>query len=227
MELYSYPLSLFSAKVRIVLAEKQLDYVLRDVPFDPDRGYVPKHPRVTALNPKQQVPVLAADDFALYDSTVIMEYLEDLVPEPALYPREPRAKARCRLLELEADELFFAPVFTLIRRRYARAAGAPEDPEELPRAAAAFTAHCERLSLQLGAAEHLCGRFSVADISHLLVACFGLGLGLPMPPELTNLNAWIARVGSRPSVAHELRVLTDAARKLPVPQPTREVRVSP
>lgn len=214
MELYSHPLSLFSAKVRIVLAEKQLDYVLHDVPFDGDRGYVPKHPQVATRNPKQQVPVLTAGDLVLYDSTVIMEYLEDLLPEPALYPREPSAKARCRLLELEADELFFAPVGTLIRRRYLRAAGAPEDPEELPRSAAAFAAHCERLSGQLGDAEYLCGAFSVADVSHLLVACFGLGLGLATPPDLANLNAWFARIGARPSVAHEIRVMTEAASKL-------------
>lgn len=227
MELYSYSLSLFSAKVRIALAEKQLDYVLHDVPFDPERGYVPKHPRVAALNPKQQVPVLTAGELALYDSTVILEYLEDLVPEPALYPREAPAKARCRLLELEADELFFAPIGALIRRRYARAAGAPEDPDELPCAAAAFAAHCERLSGQLGNAEYLCGEFSVADVSHLLVACFGLGLGLAMPPELANLNAWFARVGSRPSVAHELRVMAEAASKLPPSQPARELQVTP
>ena len=226
MELYSYSLSLFSAKVRIVLAEKQLGYVRHDVPFDPERGYVPKHPQVAALNPKQQVPVLTAGDLALYDSTVILEYLEDLAPDPPLYPREPKAKARCRLLELEADEVFFAPVATLIRRRYARAAGVPEDPQELPQSAAAFAAHCERLSGQLGDAEYLCGAFSVADISHLLVACFGLGLGLATP-ELANLNAWFARVGSRPSVAHEIGVMTEAARVLPPSQPAREVQVSP
>lgn len=212
MELYSYALSLFSAKVRIALAEKKLDYVRHDVPFVPDRGYVPKHPQVVALNPKQQVPVLSIGDFSLYDSTVILEFLEDLVPEPALYPREPRAKARCRLLELEADEVFFAPVLVLIRRRYARAAGAPEDPAEYPQSKAAFEAHCARLSRQLGEADYLCGGFGVADISHLLVVCFGMGFGLAIPPEFQNLHAWFYRVAARPSLAHELASMTEAVR---------------
>ena len=226
MELYSYSLSLFSAKVRIALAEKQLHYVLHDVPFDPNRGYVPKHPKVAALNPKQQVPVLAIGDFALYDSTVIVEYLEDLVPEPALYPREPRAKARCRLLELEADEVFFAPISALIQRRYARAAGAPEDPDERPRCAAAFEAHCERLSGQLADAEYLCGQFGIADISHVLVAGYGLGLGLSVPPALGNLIAWFARVGARPSVAREIEAMTKLAHALSLTEPGREAQVS-
>ena len=100
MLLYSGPLSLFSRKVEIVLAEKNLAFERLLVPFSQTKGYAPKHPTVLAANPKAQVPVLVDGAVTLYDSTVIAEYLEDKYPSPALFPREPAARARCRLLEL-------------------------------------------------------------------------------------------------------------------------------
>ena len=51
---------------------------------------------MAALNPKGEVPVLVDGDLVLYDSTVILEYLEDRNPEPALYPREPPERSTTR-----------------------------------------------------------------------------------------------------------------------------------
>src|SRR5438445_756592 len=105
MLLYSGPLSLFSRKVEVALAEKAVPYQRVMAPFTQTKGYAPKHPAVLAANPKGQVPVLADGDLILYDSTVIIEYLDEKYPEPLLSPKEPQARARCRLLELEADEV--------------------------------------------------------------------------------------------------------------------------
>lgn len=99
MRLYSGPLSLFSRKVEIALYEKGLDFERVEVTFTQTEGYSPKHPDVTAANPKGQVPVLVDGDLTLFDSTVILEYLEDAYPAPALYPADPREKARCRLVD--------------------------------------------------------------------------------------------------------------------------------
>ncbi|MGH6816633.1 MAG: glutathione S-transferase family protein, partial [Hyphomicrobiaceae bacterium] len=87
MKLYAGPLSLFSRKVEIALYEKGLSFERVPVPFSQTAGYSPKHPEVLAANPKGQVPVLVDGDLTLYDSTVILEYLEDAYPVPALYPR--------------------------------------------------------------------------------------------------------------------------------------------
>ncbi len=214
MKLYSHPLSLFSAKVRIALAEKELACEIEDVSFDPARGYQPKHPAVLAHNPKGQVPVLISGELALYDSTLILEYIEDLKPQPALYPRGAEARARCRLLELEADDLAFAPVYTLIARRYARTAGVPEDPSEWPRVEAELARHCQRLNGQLDGRPFLCGEFSVADIGHFLVAYYALGFRLSPFARLPDLQGWFARVGARPAVAREVLHVQDAARNL-------------
>ena len=70
MKLYSGPLSLFTAKVRIALTEKQLDYERIDVPFSRAKGYEPKHPDVVRLNPRAQVPVLVDDEIVLELKTV-------------------------------------------------------------------------------------------------------------------------------------------------------------
>src|ERR671924_1861460 len=107
MKLYSGPLSLFSRKVEIALGEKGLAFEREMVPFTQERGYQPKHPDVLAANPKGQVPVLVDGDLALFDSTLIFEYLEDAYPVPPLIPGDAAARARCRTVELRADEVLF------------------------------------------------------------------------------------------------------------------------
>lgn len=97
--LYSGPLSMFGAKVQIAALEKGLDVELIMVPFEMQRLYEPKHPEVVRINPKRQVPVLIHGDLEIFDSTQIFEYLEDLQPDPPLWPAAPADRARARLLE--------------------------------------------------------------------------------------------------------------------------------
>ena len=125
MRLYSGPLSLFTAKVRIALAEKGLAYERLEVGWSLARRYEPHHPDVVALNPKGQVPVLVDGELAVYDSTLIFEYLEDRYPEPPLYPRDVAGRARCRQLEAAADEILFPHVWTLIDQGFYPAGGRP------------------------------------------------------------------------------------------------------
>jgi glutathione S-transferase len=91
--LYAGPLSLFSRKVSIALDEKGLEFTEELVPFTQERGYQPKHSAVLTHSPKGQVPILADGDLVLFDSTVILEYLEDAYPTPPLYPRGAGARA--------------------------------------------------------------------------------------------------------------------------------------
>jgi glutathione S-transferase len=107
LTIYSGPLSMFGAKVQIAALEKQLDFELIMVPYDSRQGYSPKHPEVLRINPKRQVPVLVHGDLEIFDSTQIFEYLEDLRPEPALWPRAPAARARARGLERVARGWLF------------------------------------------------------------------------------------------------------------------------
>src|SRR4029079_4559912 len=123
MKLYSGPLSMFGAKAEIAAREKGLDFELVMVPFEMATLYQPKHPEVLRINPKRQVPVLFDDDLEIFDSTQIFEYLETIRPEPALWPAEPKARARARLLELKSDEVYFAPIIRLMGLQ-----ATPDDP---------------------------------------------------------------------------------------------------
>ena len=91
MKLYDAPRCPYCARVRIVLAEKGIAYqpVEVDLSNRPDWIY--------ELNTTGRVPVLD-DTFVLPESAVIMGYLEERYPEPALLPADPRERARAQLL---------------------------------------------------------------------------------------------------------------------------------
>ena len=222
MLLYSGLLSLFSRKVEIVLAEKNLAFERVMVPFSQTKGYVPKHPAVLAANPKGQVPVLIDGDITLYDSTVIAEYLEDKYPSPSLFPREPQARARCRLLELEADEVLLVPVRALLFRSEVPGPDTARRAEQERAARKAEDVILENyamLAAKLGTQDYFCGTFSVADIATFMNIHHGLRLGAPPPSSHQNLSAWHARLAKRPSFATVIAGMAAADRELSHPVP--------
>lgn len=217
LTLYIGPLSLFSRKVEIALREKGLEYQARPVPFTQERGYDPRDPVVAAANPKRQVPVLIDGDLSLYDSTVILEYLEDAYPDPALYPKDAKARARCRLIELEADEILFAPVRSLLYRTE------PADPDPVLQARREITgkeadADLERqfsaLDRRLRAADYFCGAFSAADIAMFMTMLWTQRLRGPSLAEHPTLKTWYGRMLARPSCAKAAEEIAAADRAL-------------
>lgn len=210
MKLYSGPLSLFTGKVRIALAEKGLEYERIDVPFSRKNGYSPKLPEMLAINPKGQVPVLVDGDVEVYDSTIILEYLEERYPSPPLFPSDPAARVRCRQAEAAADEILFPHVLTLIRESFYKPNEAGRSSELIDAARGAIAAHYRSLDDDLRGGQFLCGEpFTVADIAYLMTITFASGLGAAPPESLENLAAWRARVSARPSVGSELLYLSE------------------
>jgi len=110
MKLYTGPLSMFGRKVEIALAEKGIEADIIQVPFSLQDLYVPVHRDVARINPKGEVPVLVNDGLELFDSTLILEYLEDTHLGLALWPSSPHERTVARQLELVADEVFFGAV---------------------------------------------------------------------------------------------------------------------
>lgn len=215
--LYVGPLSLFSRKVEIALREKGLTYQRELVAFTQAKGYAPKHPTVVAANPLQKVPVLVEGDLALFDSTVILEYLEDAYPEPRLYPRDPAAKARCRLVELEADEILFQPVRSLLFRTEPPLGDAPRQAarvEEGRRADAEIDRQFAGLDARLEGRDYFCGQFSAADIGMFMTVLFTQRLKGPRVSAHPRLAAWYARLLNRPSCAQAAAEIAAADRAL-------------
>lgn len=220
MKLYSGPVSLFSRKVEVALGEKGLAYEREMVPFTQAGGYAPKHPAVLAANPKGQVPVLVDGDLTLCDSTLILEYLEDAYPTPALYPADPKARARCRQWELYADEIFLPPLRTLMYRTQppgADTARRQAQDAEAGRAEPVLRAMYDTLEQALDGQDYFCGTVSVADIALFIDVLYTLRLA---GPELTGhrrLSAWYARLATRPAFATVVAEIAEADRTLSYP----------
>ncbi len=209
--LYSGPLSMFGAKTQIAALEKGLDFELVMVPYDSTRGYDPKHPEVLRINPKRQV--LVHGDLEIFDSTQIFEYLEDLAPDPALWPATPAARARARGLEHQSDEVYFPHVIRLM--------GLQQDLEgEAARAAIhAANSFYARMDARLATREWLADSYSYADIAFYMAALFGERQGAPLGKATPHLLAWRERMSQRAPVRTVVRAmaqwLTAAGRPVP------------
>jgi glutathione S-transferase len=173
----------YCARVRIVLAEKRLEYEVAEVDLDDRPAWI------YDKNPLGRVPVLEEDDFLLPESAVINEYLEERWPEPALWPADPGDRALGRLLVHRFDELS--------RPYYAVRRGEEDARERLDAQLAALAALLERQPF-------LSGReFGLADVAYvpwILRARERMGVSLDPFPALVD---WVERLGERPSVAAE------------------------
>ncbi|MBB2495527.1 glutathione S-transferase N-terminal domain-containing protein [Aquipseudomonas ullengensis] len=89
---YSDPADHYSHRVRLVLAEKGVSAEIIDV----EGGRCPA--QLAEVNPYGSLPTLVDRDLSLYESTVIMEYLDERYPHPPLLPVYPVARANSRLL---------------------------------------------------------------------------------------------------------------------------------
>jgi len=225
MKVYTGPVSLFSAKVRIALDEKAIPHEQVSVGWSLASRYRPHHPDVVALNPKRQVPVLVDGEVAVYDSTQIFEYLEDAYPDPPLYPADVAGRARCRRLEALADEILFPAVWDLVEEVFYPPSHGVRDAQRIERARARLAelyaeldgelagalrspaARCASADSEVGllaGREYLCGAFSVADIASFVMVSTAAALGTAPDPARTHLIEWLARTGARPAVRREI-----------------------
>lgn len=144
MELYHTAHSTCSQKVRMTLAEKGLpergkDWVEHDVDLGKFQQLTPEYLR---LNPNGVVPTFVHDGQVMIESSAILEYLDEVVPEPPLMPSEPVERARLRAWMRYVDEVptvavrvpSFANLFAPMR--FSKTSDAD------------FAAHTERLPLR-------------------------------------------------------------------------------
>jgi len=195
IKLYDYPDCPFSQKVRVVLAEKDLEYerVLVDL-----RKGEQKTPEFLKLNPYGRVPVLIDEDVVIYDSTVINEYLDEEYPNPPLMPEDSAGRARVRLLEDFADNSFTPPaglVLTELNKPEAE-----RDAERVRRYQGDLLRVLGRLDVLLEGREFLVADFTLADIAFVPRVLLLPQLGIEAEPRWRNVPAWVARLRARPSV---------------------------
>ncbi len=108
MTFYSDGMDHYSHRVRIVLAEKGVAVEVQDI--DPDN----KPAELADLNPYNSLPTLLDRDLVLYESNVMMEYLDERFPHPPLLPVYPVARAESRLLMYRIENDWCSLVKTIL-----------------------------------------------------------------------------------------------------------------
>jgi glutathione S-transferase len=196
LKLYDYPDCPFCQKVRVVLAEKDLEF---EKIFVDLRKQEQKLPDFLRLNPYGKVPVLVDEDEVIYDSTVINEYLEDEYPLPRLMPEDSQGRARVRLLEDYCDNSFIPPTTMLLAQL--RKGDGERDMQKVDQAREELRRSLYYLRDRLAGQEYLVGKeFTLADAAFAPRIMVLGRLGVELEPALAPVQGWIDRVRARPSV---------------------------
>jgi glutathione S-transferase/RNA polymerase-associated protein len=193
---YEHPLSPYAQKVKIALAEKGIPFECRLPDFLSGHD-----PEFAAANPRLEVPALVDGDTKVFDSSVILEYVEDRWPTPPLLPPTPAERARVRMLEELCDTYYEAIAWAVMEIRIFQRATGAEAERLLGRAAEQLAGANRYLERQLGDRPYFNGGgFGWGDVC---VAPFveGAATGGNPPAEGSRLAAWLERVRTRPSVA--------------------------
>ena len=199
---YGGSVSPFVRKVRVVLAEKGVDYKL-----DPVNPFAPP-PEFLKISPLKRIPVLRDTDLpepnTLPDSSVICDYLERKYPEPALYPADPYQRGCALWYEEYADSLmattiggglFFERVVKLLLRQK------PDETVCSKTLTEKIPPIFDYLEAEIGGKEFLAGKaFSIADIAiATMIVNFEHAGETVDAKRWPKLAAYIKRIHARPS----------------------------
>ena len=198
MTLFSKPTCIHSHRARLVLAEKNINIEVASV----DGPDLPED--LMDLNPYHTVPTLVDRDLVLYDSRVIIEYLDERFPHPPLMPVDPvtRAKFRLALFRIEMDWYQLAEQFDA------------EGDRKLPAKSKKMLRESILGSVELFAAMRyfLSEDFSLVDCSIAPILwrlpVYGIDLGSQAEP----IQNYMKRVFDRPSFQESLTELEQEMR---------------
>jgi glutathione S-transferase len=188
MEIYYAAPSIYGRKVLAVLEEKGLDYTIHKMSFE-NKDH--KSPEYLKLNPNGEIPTLVDDNVVVYESTAIIEYLNDEYPEPPLMPESSDVRAMVRMIEDYCD-LHLYPAIIGCRRKMKKEALTDEDKNELKETVL-------RIEQYLGNKNYIAGEFSLADCAVMSafasLEAAGLAGEILHSPTLTD---YFSRLKARP-----------------------------
>ena len=198
MTLFSRPTCIHSHRTRLVLGEKNINMEIVSV----DGPELPED--LMDLNPYHTVPTLVDRDLVLYDSRVIIEYLDERFPHPPLMPADPvtRAQFRLALFRIESDWYRLAEQFDM------------DGDRKLSTKSKKMLRESILASVELFAAKQyfLSDEFSLVDctIAPILwrLPVYGIDLGLQSAP----VEAYMKRVFERRTFQESLTELEQEMR---------------
>jgi glutathione S-transferase len=215
LQLWSWKLSPYSAKVRAAFAEKGVELELLEI------HPVRRPPALKEVNPFFRVPVLLVDGTPIRESSAICEWLEETHPQPALWPADPLRRAQLRawstfLERGPVQDLFFG----LRKQTFGKDPSDPDDIAEqllgrVPRA-------WRRTEAALGEADGPWlggGQLTFADLTALPLAvriAEWTPQLQPDPGDHPLTAAWLQALRDRPSAA---QVDAEGPERLAAPKP--------
>jgi RNA polymerase-associated protein len=194
MTLYSDPTCPYCHRVRMVLAEKKTNIDIVDV----DASDLPAP--VLEANPYASVPTLVDRDLRLFESQIIMEYLDERFPHPPLLPVDPVARANARLFMYRVDRDWYSLMKRIAFGDNPDGARA-ELRDSLTASAPIFSAHAFFMS----------DEFSLVDCCVAPVLWRLPRLGVELPPAAAAVTEYQARIFEWPSFC---RSLSEAEREM-------------
>lgn len=193
MTLFSKPTDPWSHRTRLVLAEKSISIDIVDV----EEGSLPED--LLDLNPYNSVPTMVDRDLVLYDSRVIIEYLDERFPHPPLMPVDPVTRAQFRLALYRIERDWYGLTEEIVqggdRKPVARAIKSLED--SILSSVEIFSARKFFLS----------DEFSLVDCTIAPVLWRLPVLGITLPAQARPIHKYMDEVFSRPSFQDSLTEL--------------------
>lgn len=206
--LYQHPLSPYAQKIRIALREKGIEFEIK-APDLSSGGFGGSE--LLAANPRREMPTLIDGDAKIFDSTIILEYIEDKWPAPSLLPSNPADRARVRMIE-EVMDTYYEPINWGLGeiQFFGRAKG--ELAQTIITNAKQQATLCRQwLTKQLGDRQWFNGdRFGWGDlcvVPHINISSFAFDMALEADSPLAN---WLQRANQQPSVAQTWQEAKDS-----------------
>ncbi|MCW8865026.1 MAG: glutathione S-transferase family protein [Colwellia sp.] len=190
MKLYDKPECPFCWKVRLALSELDIEVDIID-------SQSPEHiDEWHALTPRKTVPILVHADLVIYESNVILEYLNDFSGN--LLPQKPKERVIPRLINKYSDDVIGAGLRDVIFEKRGKSE-TEWDIERINAGVEKFEQALEFLSEQLEDNKLFGSTYSLSECA--LTARFGLAqaYGVAIPTRFANLINWFSRMKSRPS----------------------------
>lgn len=193
--LYAHPFSSYSWKAQIALYEKGLDFDYRIVePDQPQNGEA-----LRAHWPIGKFPLIVDDDTALFEASIIIEYLDRIASEPRLIPADADAALKVRLLDRVFDNHVMTPMQEVVNDAIRGPGG--HVPSIVEKAKAALETVYGWLDRELAHGGWAAADgFTLADCA-AAPSLFYADWVYAIPERYDNLRAYRARLLARPSVA--------------------------
>lgn len=192
IQIYYAPPSIYGRKVLTVLEEKGLPYTIVPVSIRAGEHLKDEYLRI---NPNGEIPSLVDDGAVIYESTAIVEYLDEKYPDPPLMPRDPASRARVRMIDDFCDLHLFPPIRRSARRRILENLPPAEDDVKLTAEKLA------RITVYLGKQDYLVGSFSLADCAFMPAIPSLVALGMGELITQAGLSGYAQRLMARKGYA--------------------------